>query len=231
MIKQERYFYFFLVVILSLAVSIRVSIFGVEGLLNSQPFSLGPYLDNFFRVLANDYSALVKFANPYIVIAVIAVITQAFVASLSTYLYFLYPQLRDLKTREHLQGKELAQWYKEHKINIFYPMTLPFIRIAVLIGTIATFIRPLSEQVELIPTIGEYVMVASLYSAAIIPYLLTTGTVFWKDITVLLHVFVGVVCLLFAPYVILLYFTANAICQALRVMVTKFMEKNNEENA
>ena len=231
MIKQESYFYFFLVVILALAVSIRVSIFGVEGLLNSQSFSLGPYLDLFFLELANDYSSLIKVANPYIVIATVAVLAQMFVASLSSYLYFLYPQLRDLKYKEHLQGKELAQWYKENHINIFYPMTLPFIRIAVLIGTIVTFIRPLSEQIELIPAIGEYVIVASLYSAAIVPHLLTSETVFWKDITVLLHVFVGVVCLLFAPYVILLYFTANAICQALRVLATQFMEKNDEENS
>lgn len=231
MTKQERYFYFFLIVILTLAVSIRVSIFGVEGLLNSQTFSLGSYLDLFFLDLANDYLSLVKIANPYIVIAIVSVLAQMFVASLSSYLYFLYPQLRDVKSKEHLQGKELAQWYKEHQINLLYPMTLPFIRIAVLIGTIVTFIQPLSEQIQLIPAMGEYVVVASFYSAAIVPHLLTSKTVFWKDLTVLLHVFVGAVCLLFVPHVILLYFTANAICQAFRVLATQFMEKNDEENS
>ncbi|MGY0314396.1 hypothetical protein ACV4QK_21220 (plasmid) [Alteromonas macleodii] len=230
MIKQERYFYLFLFSILAVGVLARVSIFGIEGLLQSQHFSLGHYLDAFFLNLANDYSALIEIANPYILTGVIAFLAQSFVTSISAYLYYFYPQLRNNKSKEHLKGRQLLQWYKENSVNIFFPIVLPFIRIAVLIGTILIFIKPLSQEVILHPSTAEFLIVAFLFSASIIPHLLISETVFWKDSTVLIHVLLGIICLLFAPYIVLIYFTANALYQAFKVLITQSMDKYDETN-
>lgn len=230
MLKQERYFYMLFAAIFALGVALRISIFGLDGLLTHQTVSFGKAIDVFFVELASDYHSLIRIVNPYYIIVAVAVIAQITATSICSYIYFLYPDLKHHERRENLQGKSLIEWYTSRGISPFVPMVLPIIRIALFVAAMMLFIRPLSQAIPMTPSVIETLAIMSLYFAAIIPYVLTSESVFWKDSTVLIHILIGMMCVLFAPFTYLIYFTAVALCQTVKVLFNLLSEAQYETN-
>lgn len=231
MLKQERYFYVVFIAIFASAIALRISIFGLEGLLTHQTISFGKSIDGFFVELASDYHSLIHIVNPYIIILAVAVVAQVTATSICAYIYFLYPDLRSNDTRQNLQGKALVEWYTSRGISPFVPMVLPIIRISVFVAVMMLFIRPLAQAITMAPSVLETLGIMSLYFAAIIPYVLTSETIFWRDSTVIIHILIGMLCVLFMPFTYLIYFTVVALCQTVKVLVNLLSEAHYETNS
>lgn len=228
--KREVNFYVILAVIFACALILRGAIFGVDGLFVEQGPSLGSYIDAGIVALKEDYLSFTLLVNPYAVIIVVAVLAQAFVMSLSACLAFIYPDLRDIHSRAHLQGHALIEWYKEHGINPLVVMVTPMFRIAVLIAVMLVFIRPMTNAIPFQHGIAEYLVLSLVYFPAVIPHLLMSKIPLWQDSNIIAHLLVGVICLLVAPFPVFIYFTCAALCQTGKVVALHVMETAHEAN-
>ena len=228
--KRELHFYLAMACIFILALFIRATIFGLNGMFVSQGASLGMNIDSSIIALSNEYLFFAQLVNPYGVVIVIALLTQAFVMSISACLAFIYPDLRDIHSRAHLQGQELMSWYKKHDINPLVIMITPMFRIAILIAVMMVFIRPLGDVNDFLPSATEYVIFMFLYFSAILPHIFLSNTPIWNDSAVIVHIIVGVFCLIFVPYAVFVYFTVAALFQTGKVIALHLMESSHEAN-
>lgn len=229
--KRESQFYWVIAGLFLFGLALRSAIFGFDGLFIEREMSFGSLIDGAIIALEADYMAFVHMVNPYAVIVVIALLTQAFVMSLSACLAFLYPDLRDIHSRAHLHGQALIEWHREHGINPLVVMVSPMFRVAVLIAVMMVFIRPLDAVVELAPSTTEYCILILLYFPAILPQVLISKIPIWQDSSVITHLLVGGFCLLVVPYAVFVYFTTAALCHMVKVLALHIMEPAHEANS
>ncbi len=229
--KRELHFYLIMGAIFIFTLFARAMNFGIEGLFVEQPVSFGSFLDTGFADTKAHYMWFSHLVNPYGLIISVAVLSQAFVMSLSACLVYLYPALRDVQSRAHLQGQDLVKWYKDHGVNPLVIMITPFIRLAVLIAVMLVFIRPMSSDIEFPYGVTELFVLSALYFPAVIPHLLVSKLPFWEDTNFIVHLLVGVICLFVAPYPVFVYFTCTAVFHAGKVVAIHLMEFTHEEKS